>query len=69
MAGAYEPVSLELGVGGADRVDVDAKLGREVTQGRKPLSGSELAVGDEERDLGANLRRDSQSGARVDGKG
>jgi hypothetical protein len=59
VAGAHQPVSLEFGVGGADRVDVYAKLGRKVAQGRKSLSGTELAVGDEERDAGANLRRDS----------
>ena len=44
------------------------RLGRKVAQGGKSLPGSELAVRDEERDAGANLRCDSQVGARVDGK-
>jgi hypothetical protein len=59
VPGAHQTVSLEFGIGGADRVDVYAELGRKVAQGRKSLSGIKLAVGDKERDAGANLGRDS----------
>jgi len=66
VAGAHQAVPLQLGVGSTDRVDVDAELGREGAYRWEPLSGSELAVGDQKRDAGADLRRDSQVRARVD---
>jgi hypothetical protein len=55
VPGSDQPVGFQLGVRGADGIDVHPELARKSAHGWKAITGLERAVGDEEGDPRANL--------------
>jgi hypothetical protein len=52
---SHQTVGFQLGVGGADGIDIDAELASDIAHGWEVIAGLELAVGNEQSDPGADL--------------